>query len=408
MNLLSSFTKKSNVFYACLQSTHWMLCAAFGGFAALFMTNRGLSDTQSGIVFSLAAVGCVLLQIFVSDFSDKHPRIPLKRIIAVFYILAVVTFACLLWIPSSVAFVMIAFVCGYAFLTSLNGFLNALIMQLHNVGLPINFGIPRGIGSVAYAIIAFVLGLVIEATSVEVTLPVSIAIGILAIICVLSVPRPDRVVQQCGLTPPVEPSRQVSILTMLKSNKILVFLMLATTLTFIGQSVFYTFLIRAVENVGGNTADLGTCYLINSGFELPTLFLASLLLKRFSSKGILTVSFLVFFLRSLTLALAPSIEVVYLSCAMSIGGLGLFGFASVYFVNEIVPDSQQVRGQSLVSLCSLNGISAIISSLMSGVVLDQLGVSALLFLYAGFSLLGFVVMLYVGRLHRRRLPAEGL
>ena len=408
MNHLKSITRKSNLFYALSQGTYWMLSATIGGFAALFLSSRGLSDTQSGVVFALAALGCVLLQIFVSDFSDRHTKIPLKRIIAVFYIIAVVSFACLMWIPSSVAFVMIVFVCGYSFITALNGFLNALIMQLHNIGLPINFGIPRGIGSVSYAVLAFILGIIIENSSVELVLPVSICVGLLAILCVLCVPRPDHIMQQYSLHPPsAQDTRQVSLVSMLKSNKTLVFLMIATTLTFTGQSVFYTFLIRAVENVGGNTANLGTCYLINSGFELPTLFLASVLLKRFSSRGILTVSFLAFFIRSLVLALAPSIGFVYLSCALSIGGLGLFGFASVYFVNEIVPVSEQVRGQSMVALCGLSGISSIIGSLLGGVIIDHLGVPALLFIYAGFSLLGFFTMLYVGGLHRKSLsPAS--
>lgn len=402
MNPLQSATRKSNVFYALSQSAYWMIAASFGGFAALFLANRGLSDTQSGFVLAMAAVGCVLLQIFVSDFSDKHPKIPLKRIVAIFYIVVVSVAVCLMWIPSSVAFVMIAFICSYAFMTALNGFLNALSMQLHNVGLPINFGIPRGIGSVSYAIMAFILGIAVENTSVEIILPVTIVVGIVAIIWVLCVPRPDKAAAQCGLKISTAQAKQGSMFSMLKSNKILVLLMAATTLTFTGQSVFVTFLIRAVENVGGNTADLGTCYLINSGFELPTLFLASLFMKKFSSKQILTVSFFAFFVRSLVLALAPSMGFVYVSCALSIGGLGLFGFASVYFVNEIVPFDQQVRGQAMVALCGLSGVSNIIGAPLGGVIIDSLGVGALLFIYAGFSLLGLFVMLYAGRLHGKQ------
>lgn len=401
--------RRVNVIYAAMQGSYWLTNMTLTGYVAIFLSGRGLSDTQSGLTISLAALGSILLQTFVSDYSDRHPRVPLKRIISLFYIAALIAAAGLLWIPSSVALVMILYICGASLINALIGFLNAVSMQLFNIGLPINFGIPRGIGSLCAALSGLILGNVVETSGAEIVLPIFLCFCVLAIVCTLILPRPDSVAARLQL--PVASTEQPvvpSTWKMLKTNKVFDLLLIAIIFTFTGQAIFSSFLIRAVENVGGNAADLGVCYVINSGCEIPALFLSGLLLKKFSSRGILTVSFFAFFLRSLLLAVAPSMPLIYLSCALSIGGLGLFSFASVYFVNDLVAPTEKVRGQALASLCGLGGISNIIGASLGGVVIDQLGVNALLYLFAGFSLIGFLLMGIVASLQNKQHIAISL
>ena len=80
----------------------------------------------------------------------------------------------------------------------------------------------------------------------------------------------------------------------------------------------------------------------------------------------------------------------------------MFSFASVYFVNEIVAPTEKVRGQALAALCGLGGISNIIGASLGGLMIDSLGINALLSLFAGFSFLGFAVMAAISFLLRRR------
>ena len=70
--------------------------------------------------------------------------------------------------------------------------------------------------------------------------------------------------------------------------------------------------------------------------------------------------------------------------------------------------SEKVRGQALASLCGMGGISNIIGASLGGVVIDQLGVNALLYLFAGFSLIGFLLMGIVASLHNKKLISISL
>lgn len=403
MNAILSLVKRINVNFAFVQGSYWMSYCAYACFATVFLTGRHLADSQIGLVISLSAVLSILIQIILSDFCDKHPAIPLKRIICLILSIVLCVAALLFLIPFSVALVMAVYILGYGFASSLNGFLSSMMMQHNNLGLPVNFGIPRGVGSISYAVMSFVLGMVVEKTSPELTMPVAIVLCLIAIGSVALMPRPDKIQEEYALnTPPVSSEKPASIPHMLKNNPILSLLLLAIVFTFTGQSVLMSFLIRAIENVGGNAANLGTCFLLSAGLELPTMLLSRPLLKKFSSKKLLRVSFFAFFLKSLALALAPSIGFIYASNIFCIFAMGLFGFASVYFINEIVAPREKVRGQSLAALCGSGGVGTVIGALIGGMIMDSLGITPLLFLCAGFSLVGFMLALIVFHMHTKK------
>ena len=406
MNGLKAIIRRINVNFAFAQGTYWMGYCAYACFATVFLTGRGLSDTQIGTVISSAAVGSILLQTLLSSFCDKHPAIPLKKIGSILLSIVIGIAAILYIVPASVSLVMALYIVGYACAASLNGFLNSIMMQHNNLGLPVNFGIPRGVGSISYAVTSFALGMVVEHTSPEITMPFTVVLCAAAVLSIALMPRPDRVSVQYQLSPAASPAEKpCSTFQMLRRNPLLVLLLLAIIFAFTGQSVLMSFLIRAIENVGGSAADLGTCFLLSAGLELPAMLLSRPLLKKFGSKRLLTVSFLAFFLKSLALALAPSIGFIYASNVFCIFAMGLFGFASVYFINSIVASTEKVRGQSLASLCGSGGIGTVIGALLGGMIMDSLGITALLFICAGFSLIGFLFALLVSRLHTRQSRA---
>lgn len=393
-------TKKANAVSTATWATFWTGYCALGMFITLFLDNRGLSYTQIGMTAAAAALVSVILQLLISDFSDRHNLIPLKRIIAVILIIGIIMSASLMLLPSSVAFVMIAMVISTAGMRSISSLLNALVMQLKNAGIPISFGIPRGVGSLAFAVSAWLLGYLIDKSSPEIILPAHIIFGTLAMVSVLLMPRPDRI--PSGLqyaTPAADAGNMRSITTMIRTNPTLLFLMLAMIATFSGQNITFIFLIKIIQNTGGTSADLGTALMIQSGVELPAMFLSVWLLKKFGSKKLLILSFTAFFLKLLAISLAPTTQYVFLAMLIGMFGLGIFIFASVYFVNEIVRESEKVRGQALGGI--IDGISSVLGSLMGGWVIDNWGLQTLLGISTGLCLVGLILMLVASWFHKR-------
>jgi MFS family permease len=152
---------------------------------------------------------------------------------------------------------------------------------------------------------------------------------------------------------------------------------------------------------------MGIGMLIQSGAELPAMLLTSALLKKWRARRILVVSFTSTFLKSMLLALAPSLGFVYGALALSVFCYGLFGFASVFYVNGLVKPSEKARAQSLVTLCYNNGLGSIIGNLYSGSVIDAWGLKALLMLNGFVCLAAAVLMLVSSRLNVKCLPGTG-
>jgi PPP family 3-phenylpropionic acid transporter len=201
-----------------------------------------------------------------------------------------------------------------------------------------------------------------------------------------------------------ESGRKVSYIEMLRSNPTLVLLLCACILAGMGQCAGSTFLIRVVEKLGGTSEELGLAMFIQAGVELPAMFASSWLLKRFSARVLLTLSFCAGGLKMLMLALVPSLPLLYVVMAFSVFCFGIFGFASVLFVNSIAGEQEKVRAQSLLSLCYTSGAGGILGNLLAGALIGPLGVSNLLLVSAGLCACGAGVMLLCLRQYRIQFP----
>ena len=126
------------------------------------------------------------------------------------------------------------------------------------------------------------------------------------------------------------------------------------------------FMINLVRSVGGGTVDLGAAIFINCIFELPPMLLAFWLLKKYKNLNLLVLSIIVTLVKTIGVALAPSVGWIYFSLALSFAANGIFYLISVYYINEIVKPNERTRGQALIGLCSFAGLGAVIGGVVDG------------------------------------------
>lgn len=382
--------------YAAVQGSFWASNCAIRTFLAIFLTYRGFSDAQIGYTTSLLYITAISLQLFISSWSDHHGKTALKKTIAVLTIAALIGGTVLWALPLSTTLMMLVYVVTTACDSSVDGLNNALMMQYINGGLQVRYGWPRGIGSIAYAVVAYALGRLVERYTPDVILPVFLCLAVLALVFVLMMPTPESVGAKAvnGTGGPVASYRQ-----MLRGNPTLLLLLAACILSGIGQSSVCTFLIRIVENLGGGTREFGIATFISASVELPIMVLSGRLLRRFSAKTILLTAFICNFIKLLLLWIAPNMGFLYLAMAFSIFCYGLYGFSAVIFVNSIVRDDEKVRGQSLLSLCYSSGIGGILGNLLSGWLMQARGITFLLAVSSGLCLCGAAMMFLSWKRH---------
>ena len=126
----------------------------------------------------------------------------------------------------------------------------------------------------------------------------------------------------------------------------------------------------------GNADAQGTATLLSALLELPILFGFPLLLRKAGSGSWLRLSGLFFTLRLLLTLVLPGTAGFYLAQCMQMGGFALYTVSSVYYVNEIIPVQDAVKGQSFLGAAGT--IGAVAANVLGGALLDASGVPLLL------------------------------
>ncbi len=386
--------------YAAVQSTYWIAICAKSSFMAVFLSYYGLSDTRIGLTSAMVAGFTIAFQLFVSKFSDARQQTPIKRIITALYIVAIMGAVLIVSLPLSAAAMMLVYALTGGFSNTINGLLNAQFMQYINLGFPVQYGWPRGVGSVLYALAALALGALVERFDPSLLMPVFIAGCLAGIGAMALMPNPSTLTERrASVFVQEKGSANTTYRDMLKRSPVLVVFLLAGILLYVGQSGSLLFLVRVVQGAGGGNAEFGLAMFIQGGIEMPAMFLAPKLLKRFKPISILTFSLMMYFVKGILLVLANTIALVYLAMGLSLFCFGLYGIASVYFVDSLVSSGEKVRAQGLTSLCS--SVGGVVSSLLAGAIIDQWGLKTLLILSCVVLTGSLALMLTAGRMHKR-------
>ena len=390
--------RRVNINYSAIQGLYWMGTTPFMQFAAVFLQFRGLTNTQIGFSMSVSAIGAIITQTVLSNFSDKRPDVPLKLIVTMLYLIILGASTVLTLVPYSIAIIMIVFIIGQASVTSTNSLLSAMFMQMQNAGLRVNFGVPRGIGSISFAILVYWLGGAVEKYSPEILFPFEIGLSIIAIIAILLMPRPESI---SGVHPDqVNVDRPRKIKEMLKENPTFVMLLVSMVFSATGLS-YFGFFINIIRRAGGDAQNLGMVMFMNAALELLPMFFSAFLLRKFGAKNLVIVALTAFFIKSFTVSLVHTVVGIYVTTLTSLLSNGIFFYAIVYFVNDIVKPNERTRGQALAGLCSFGGLGAMIGSTVCGSLLDKYGIDAMMIFCNTMSFIGVMLMIVTSKLHKK-------
>jgi len=363
--------------YAVIQIAHWCSFCMLYSFSAVYLTHKGFTDTQIGLTVSLIGLLNIVLQLAVSSFSDSHAAIPLKRIIGALYLASLAFGALMSSLPLAAVPLMLVFVLASSTQNSVSTLLNAMTLQYNNNGVNATYGWPRGAGSVAYAVLAFFGGRLVNKYSPGALPYLFIAFALIALMAILMMPDPFKLGGRGaaeGKKSGGTGNGSTSLKDMLLKNRILLVFLLAVLVNSGGQVATNTFLIRIVENLGGDARTLGVCMFLQAIVEFPIMAVSSFLMTKFRARYLLLVSFFCFAIKMFALAHAASLGVVYGAMVFSIFCFGLFAVTMLVFVNRIVGVTEKVRGQAAVSV--FGSFGAMIGNAASGRLIDTVGLKA--------------------------------
>ena len=262
-------------------------------------------------------------------------------------------------------------------------------------GIQINFGIARGLGSVAYALTSMALGYIVEWFSPDL-LPICYVVfnALLFIVVHLFVlPKNAQIVDADEESETeAEVQENVSLLKFASKYKKFIVFLLGFVLVYFAHTIINNFFIQIITNVGGNSSDMGNAVFLAAMLELPTMAYFTKLSQKVNCGTLIKASIVLFLAKHAITYLATNMVMIYIAQVLQMGAYALFIPASVYYVNCKVDNKDIVKGQSFVTTSMT--MSGVFANIIGGILLDAVGVSEVLLIGVILSLIGAVIVLF--------------
>lgn len=160
-------------------------------------------------------------------------------------------------------------------------------------------------------------------------------------------------------------------------------------LIFFSQNLISNFLINVVRNVGGDTAVMGGINGVMALAELPVMLLYAAVTRKLRCSSLLRFSMLVFVLKSLGVALAPTVGWLMAAQLLQSLSYGIFTPASVQYTSLVVGPRDSTKGQALTY--SMTTLGAAFAGGLGGLLYDSISVRGALFVGVAICAVGAVI-----------------
>lgn len=384
--------KGLDIRYAIIQAFYFMAFCSMIGYASVFLLNKGFSNGEIGIVLSLSSVAAVIFQPVVASFIDNNKKVEIKNVVSL-SVLIVIAMSLLLYFMNKPSMMLLALIIMvFTIFQVLQPLMNSLAFSFEKRGYAINFGLARGIGSVAYALTSMVLGYVLESYNPNI-LPlfyVAFSIGVLLFVYSFSLPKDAKeieVVEESN-----EEVEQLSIGQFVMKYKLFMLFLGGVVLVFFEHTIINNFFIQIITNVNGTSSDMGNAIFLAAMLELPTMALFSRLKEKIQCATLLKIAAICFTLKHLLTFLASSMVLIYAAQVLQMLAFALFIPASVYYVTQLVDKVDLVKGQAMVT--GAMTLSSVFASFLGGILLDSVGAHTMLLIGLVISVMGTVIMIF--------------
>ncbi len=401
---MENLAKQLTIKYAFLQSAYWISQCTIYSYAAVYLQFKSFNNMQIGIVLALAAILSVIIQPVIAAFADKTKKFSLRHIVMVLMVIVFLLAFLLYILPDSFLLTAAIYVLIGAASFTLNPLFNSMALEYLNLGIPVNYGLARGTGSISFAVMSYLLGNLVDRFGAGILLLVFLICYCFTILSAVlfRVRLPESMVSadlnplsRVSVTQETESDTKdaapAGIFSFFMKYRKLTLFLIGIAMIFYSHSLINTYLINIMDNVGGNSSDMGISLSIAAALELPAMAGFIYILKKINCSRLVKISAFFFLIKVIVTWLAPDVLMVHASQAFQILSYAILIPASVYYVNSIVEDRDKVKGQAMLGVASV-GIAGTTANITGGKILDTLGVSPMLMLGTIVTAMGVIIV----------------
>lgn len=447
--------------YGALQALYYFGTCALGGFAAIFLGYKGLSNSLIGVATGASCILSVVLMPAISMLLERKPGLGIPRVVRSLTLGSVACYVVLALAPLPTYAVIVLFALANAMSLAIAPFLSQLAMGFNRIGMPINFGLARGMGSVSYAVGAVGLSRLVELSSPGVLAGLFVLSGVVLLAVLASMPTCEAPVK-AGAVQAEEPRSQAdqtlgstgrapaacdsaegmataagtvvdvpagdalgataggapgeldashgakgrhedergSAFREILRERVLLMVLAGFMVAFIACNCLSVYLIDIVVNVGGDTSMYGVAIFCMAASELPAMALVPLLRRRFSTGTLFMVVGAAYLLRNMIVVCATSVPMVFIGLLFQSTSYGLLTPLLTCYIAEVCSPRSEMLGQTLLSVAT-TGVGAMVGTVCGGVLQDTYGIQAMLLFVAVATVVAAFMFFVAGARARR-------
>jgi PPP family 3-phenylpropionic acid transporter len=369
-----NFSTRPALWMSAAYFTFYAGIACWAPYIVLYYQLLGLSGAQIGILTAIMPLGMVFLAPVWGSLADTWSihRLILRTVLLITAVVALsLTTVSGFW---QVAILIVAF--------TLFGTTASPLLDSYGVTLGAekgtSFGQLRVWGSVGYTLVVWLVGTAMGGTVSRLFLFAYAAALVSTCIATLGLPARPRARRR---------NRPQTVRMWRRLDLQLLFLV--TFLLFTSTTPMFSLFGIYIKEVGGTSTTLGLASAVAAISEFPVLLLGNRLVERLGSQRLYAVALGFFVVRLMLYTVAPSTPWIFGAQLLHGCSFGLYLVASMALIYERVGSEHAATAQGF--LASAMACGQVVGALLSGVLLDQIGIVAIYGLAAVIVALALVV-----------------
>ncbi|HTX78312.1 MAG TPA: MFS transporter [Longilinea sp.] len=353
-------------------------------FMTLFYRQQGMSGTQIGLLATLSALTAMIIAPVWTRLGGAGDR--LRRTLQ---IMLFGTLLMLLWLSQQTTFLTLAIVLcmlelfSAAVTPASDSLASGILAQTPGDG----FGSVRVFGSLGWALVAFLGGWLIQRTGMFSGFAAA-AVGLGVSVLILF--RVRVPVAEADNNREVGSQRHWFSLAALHNPALLGFAS-ALSAYWLVQIGLINFEPIYMKQLGAGEAVIGLASTVGAAVEVGGMLLADRMVRRYGSKKVLSISFLISTAAMLLVLIFPAVATILLIHAIDGIAFSFLAVSSVVFISQSTCPQETATAMALITV-TLYSLSSMIGSSLSGLVFDAFGAYWLYAIAMGGYLLAWLVL----------------
>lgn len=391
--------------YTLINALYFAAFCTIHALAAVYLLANGFSNTEVGILLAVANITSALCQPIIAGVIDKPGWLTNRRFIIIAVTVIMAGSMILMVSQENKILIFIVYAIIYMIQFAYQPVMTALYFEYEKAGCKIYYGLARGLGSASFAVTSAIMGGAVAKRGVGILLIINVITMLLSAIVVFTFKKPGekeggnngskKSLDHGGNDASSEKNESEAhnnFIDFVRTYPAFAVFLIATICFYFAHNMINDFMIQIIRNLGGGEKELGYSNFLQAILELPVMALIGFVLKKISSGKMLVFSGAAFFVKILILIFATSMVGMYTSQSFQFFAYAVFIPAAAYYVNETMSEHDQVKGQAYVT--SAITIGGVFSNLISGVILDHLGIKPMLITGTIVAAVGVVIAFY--------------